>query len=97
MQRGQSPKMPFSLLSVLVITGLGLVHSFPSGPPASPGVCDMLQPGVGPAQHGPDPVNAGNGGFVIATNLSLNTSEGFYTYDEGIRYTGKPRRDEHWV
>lgn len=76
----------FSLFSVLAVAGL--VHSRSSGPPASEaGVCDMLQPGVGP--HGPNPVDAGNGGFMIATNLSLSTGgQEFYTYNEGIRYAG---------
>ena len=71
-------------LSFVILSFAAVVHGFPGGPP--PGACDTLSPD--PSRHGANPT-AGNGGYLIATDIPFNASAGFYMYTAGQAYTGK--------
>ncbi len=70
------------LLIVAALAGVAL--TFPSGPPAV--ACTTISPD--PASHGAQP-QGGNGGYVIATDLILNTVDGVYNYTAGQTYNGE--------
>lgn len=73
------------LLVVLVVLG---VLGFPGGPPSQSIVCNDISPDPGQAGHDSTAQN-GNGGYVIATDLPLSATSGFYDYEGGVTYTGK--------
>ena len=68
----------FSLLVLCLKTSC--VLSYPRGPPTS--VCSTLTP----LHYGATP-RAGNGGYLITTNLTVNSTG--YEYSPGQTYTGK--------
>ena len=55
--------------------------SYPRGPPTS--VCSTLMP-----SHGATTPQAGNGGYLITTNLTVNSELTGYEYSPGQTYTG---------
>ena len=57
------------------------VLSYPRGPPTS--VCSTLMP----SHYGATP-RAGNGGYLITTNLTVNSALTGYEYSPGLTYTG---------
>lgn len=70
---------------VCVLATFGVVWGMSTGPPDnSATVCNSISPD--PASHG-DP-RSGNGGFVIATDLTLGGG-GFYDYIQGETYIGE--------
>lgn len=70
---------------VCLLATCGMVQGMSSGPPDNADiVCNDITPD--PSPHGSP--TAGNGGFVVATDLSL--SGGFYNYVQGDTYVGEP-------
>ncbi len=74
------------LFQCLLIVGaaVGVALGFSAGPP--PDACTTISPN--PVSHGAQP-QGGNGGYVIATNLVLDTVNGFYNYTGGQTYNGE--------
>ena len=75
-------------LLLLGLSSLGLACAFSSGPPERSIVCNGISPN--PDNHGA-PAQAGNGGYVIATDLPLSNTPGFYDYTAGQTYIGENR------
>ena len=72
--------------SAVLLAAAGSVLSFSAGPPAEVIVCNGISPN--PTRHGAS-AQSGNGGYVIATNLPLDTGSGVYNYTAGATYDGK--------
>lgn len=71
-----------SLVGVLSL--FGAVYSFSNGPP--PDACMTLLPRA--SSHG-SPPSTGNGGFLIVTDIPLDTAQGYYNYTAGATYAGE--------
>ena len=73
-------------LLIFAALGVGLVVSYPSGPPALASTCLNLMPG----SSSPHMQQSGDGTYSLTVaSLPLNTTSDYFTYTAGVTYTGE--------